>query len=128
MALGPKEIGDSIAGDDPVLRALVRVDLLHEELGIGSVIADIVKHPDQQWSMVIKLNALFEAALIHVLTQALGHPRLERRFAEMPHARRIEFAFDAGLVDADQRRFMSTLNSLRNAFAHDVRNLERKIR
>ena len=122
-----EDIDQAIAGDDPFFQALVRVGLLQQELGAGDVIGRIMKEPDDHWSMVIKFNAVFEAVLVHVLTDGIGADRLKRHFEDLPHSRRIEFAFDAGLIRVGARRFMKALNRLRNAFAHDVRNLDRTI-
>jgi energy-converting hydrogenase A subunit M len=81
---------------------------------------------DDDWSFVIKLHALVEAAVTHLLTTALGDERLRAFIA------RIEMSNDStgkmailkrlDLVDADSRRFIKKLSELRNRFVHDVTN------
>jgi hypothetical protein len=119
--------GGGEASDDPILRMLRNVFFLQHDLGFGDVLRRIVREHEDQWSMVIKLNAVFEAALIHVLMEEFGSG-LEKQFKKMQQRARIEFALDAGLIRPGQRRFLSTLNETRNAFAHRVENLDRTLK
>jgi hypothetical protein len=41
---------------------------------------------ESDWSFVIKLSAMFEAAATHALTQRLGHPNLLKAFSFLEHA------------------------------------------
>jgi hypothetical protein len=115
------------ANDDAILRAITMMEALEGDLGVAGFFSRISSNSESDWSLVVKLNALFEAALIHVLTDALGIDALEGQFRTMQHSRRIEFAEASGVLRPSTRRFMTTLNSLRNAFAHRVENIDQSI-
>jgi hypothetical protein len=71
--MNPDDIQDAIAGDDPFLHALRRAySLLAGMPGAAEVVRTIISQPSEEWSMVIKFNAVFEAALIHLLTVGMG--------------------------------------------------------
>lgn len=81
---------------------------------------------EDDWSFVIKLHALIEAAVSHLLTAKCGTPELLDVFTriELSNAQtgKIAFAQALGCLDPDERQFVRKLSELRNAFAHDVRN------
>ena len=56
-----------------------------------------------------------------------GNRGLEDQFEGMTQARRIEFAHAAGLIRPQHRRFLSTLNGLRNQFAHRPKYIDATI-
>ncbi len=79
---------------------------------------------EDDWSFVIKLHALVEAASAYLLTKALGDSRLEPFVSriEMSNNRTGKLAIIKALdlVDSDSRRFIQKLSELRNRFVHDV--------
>ena len=79
------------------------------------------------WTFVIKLHALFEAACAHLLLYHLREPELASIVTrlELNGTRRLGRSLSWAklkLVAATNRRFISTLSELRNGLVHDVRN------
>lgn len=82
----------------------------------------IVKEDD--WSFIIKLHALIEAALTHLLVKILNDERLISVVSnlEMSNIRTGKIAFTKALdaLDKKHRRFVSQLSDLRNDLVHDI--------
>jgi len=80
---------------------------------------------EDDWSFVIKLHALVDGAITHLLVEELGHPEAMRPISRLSLAdtRSGKLAFGAALavLDAHDRRFVQKLSEIRNMFAHDVR-------
>jgi len=80
------------------------------------------------WSFVIKLHALFEAACSHLLLFHFKEPELAEVFNRLELSNKttgkIAFLGKLGLLDKENRRFISILSELRNSLVHDVRNAE----
>lgn len=85
-------------------------------------------HEADDWSFVIKLHALFEAACTHLLLFHFKEPELTDVFSRLELSNKttgkIAFLGKVGLLNKDNRRFISTLSELRNSLVHDVRNAE----
>lgn len=84
--------------------------------------ARLLKEDD--WSFVIKLNALFEAACAHALVTRLTAPELIDQFARLELADRdrgkVKFLSTLGCISNEQATFLTRLAELRNALAHNV--------
>ncbi|WP_297479979.1 hypothetical protein [Ferrovum sp.] len=80
------------------------------------------------WSFIIKLHALFEAACTHLLLFHFKEPELTEVFSRLELSNKvtgkIAFLGKIGLLGKENRRFISTLSELRNSLVHDVRNAE----
>jgi hypothetical protein len=80
------------------------------------------------WTFVIKLHALFEAACTHLLLHHLQEPELASVISRLELSNKatgkIAFLTKLGLIGKDNRRYISTLSELRNSLVHDVRNHE----
>lgn len=80
------------------------------------------------WSFVIKLHALFEAACSHLLLFHFKEPELSEVFSRLELSNKttgkIAFLGKIGLLGKENRRFISALSELRNSLVHDVRNAE----
>lgn len=80
------------------------------------------------WSFVIKLHALFEAACTHLLLFPFKEPNLSEVFSRLELSNKttgkIAFLTNLGLLSKENRRFISSLSELRNSLVHDVRNAE----
>lgn len=100
---------------------------LEAKLGIPR---DFFRHllEEDDWSFVIKLHALFEAACTHLLLFHFKEPALAELFARIELSNRttgkIMFLGKLGLLSKEDRRLISTLSELRNSLVHDVRNSE----
>lgn len=79
---------------------------------------------EDDWSFVIKLNALFEAACAHALITRLAAPELIDQFARLELADRdrgkVKFLSTLGCISDEQAKFLKRLAELRNALAHNV--------
>src|SRR5262249_33506251 len=84
-------------------------------------------HEEDDWSLIIKLHALFEAVVTHLLVAHLGQEALRNVFDKVEMSKsdtgKVAFAGALNLIDADQRKFVSTLSSIRNKLVHNVRNV-----
>ena len=83
---------------------------------------------ENDWSFVIKLHALAEAAISYLLTENLGRPELADIFARLDMSNKATgkaaFVKALGLLDEPERRFVSALSELRNKLVHGVQNVD----
>ena len=98
---------------------------LERELGLpANWLFTLVKESD--WSFVIKLHALFEAALTHLLEASLQKPELRDFISRMNISGRqgkVSMARALDLVDKRQAKYLDMLSAMRNDCVHDVRNV-----
>jgi hypothetical protein len=105
------------------------VPLLEDQLGLERGFFERLDNEDESdWSFVIKLHALVEAAISHLLTRELSRAELSDLFARLDISNKTTgkaaFVKALGLLDEPARRFMSSLSELRNMLVHDVRNVD----
>jgi hypothetical protein len=83
---------------------------------------------EDDWSFVIKLHALFEAACGHLLLFHFREPELSEVVARLELSNKttgkIAFLAALGLIGKRSRRYIAALSELRNELVHDVRNAE----
>jgi hypothetical protein len=100
---------------------------LEEDLELPTGFFEDLAHEDD-WSFVIKLHALIEAALTHLLVETIARPSLHDIFSRIDTSNvqtgKLAFADKLGLVSTDVKRFIRTLSELRNSFVHDVSNVK----
>ena len=79
---------------------------------------------EDDWSFVIKLHSLVEAAITQLLTQVIDKPELSDIFSRLDlggqSTGKMAFIKSLGLLSEDERRFISQLSQLRNSLVHDV--------
>ncbi|GKS63878.1 hypothetical protein YTPLAS72_11820 [Nitrospira sp.] len=99
---------------------------LEAQLGLPSGFLEGLRTEDD-WSFIIKIHALIEAAVSHLLCTALGNDRLIDVFSclDLSDKRRGKMAFAGALslLGKSDRRFVSSLSELRNTLVHDVKNV-----
>lgn len=82
---------------------------------------------EDDWSFVIKLNALFEGATTHVLTTRLHAPELVDAFAHLDQLNskvgKVTLLRELGAITSEQAALMRQLGELRNELAHNIRNV-----
>ncbi|MCP3019082.1 hypothetical protein [Cupriavidus basilensis] len=109
------------AGD---VSAFVLVRRLEEDLQLPTGFFQALLKEDD-WSFLIKLHALFEAALSHVIVHRLGCETLSGPMSRLEMSDKdkgkIAFASALGLIGQDERRYIIQLSQLRNRCVHDVR-------
>ncbi len=83
---------------------------------------------EEDWSFVIKLHALIEAATTHLLIEHLDDERLSSviSFLELSNQRtgKIALLKALELMSSDYKRYIISLSELRNSLVHDVRNTQ----
>ena len=81
---------------------------------------------EDDWSFVIKLHAVFEAALSQLLSHHVGHPELQEIFARLEISNsstgKLAFAKALGYLEDEERRIIRSWSELRNLLVHDVTN------
>jgi integrase len=72
-------------GDDPEGEELLKshVRQLQKEIGISEGFLEALASEGDDWSFVIKLSALMEGALTHLLTETIGRQELRDAFAHL---------------------------------------------
>lgn len=79
---------------------------------------------EDDWSFVIKLFSLFEAATKSLIVENLSHPELEAPFSSLQMGTikngKLAFVYALKLVRVTGIRYIETLGWLRNNFAHNI--------
>jgi hypothetical protein len=92
---------------------------------LGSHLDFVMKLTEgDDWSFVIKAQALIEASVSHAVLTQLGDQRIRKTVEIIPLAgdsvSKLQLAKDLSLLDAGQRRFVKRLAMLRNRLAHRI--------
>ncbi|WP_316674913.1 hypothetical protein [uncultured Tolumonas sp.] len=100
---------------------------LEEKIGVKSNFFRNLLNEDD-WSFIIKLHALFEAACTHLLLFHFKEPQLAKTISRLELSNKttgkIAFLSELELLGTEERRLISALSELRNKLVHDVRNSE----
>jgi hypothetical protein len=78
------------------------------------------------WAFVLKLHALFEAALTHLIEAKLNLPELRRYLDRLNMGGRsgkLALAVALNVIEQKHVRFIEALSTIRNYCIHDVRNV-----
>lgn len=82
---------------------------------------------DDDWSFVVKLHALVESTILHILVSHFNDDRLLPLFAWMKNSDlnegRLGFIRALELLDSTRINFVVQFSGLRNKFAHNVRHI-----
>jgi len=97
---------------------------LETDLGLPEGFCEGLRNEDD-WSFVIKLHALFEAAVTRLLVANLRQDALLGVFSQLEMGSgkdkgKIAFASALGILTAEEKRFLKLLGELRNDLVHDV--------
>lgn len=80
---------------------------------------------EDDWSFIIKLHALFDAACTHMLLFHFQEPDLEDLISRIELSNKatgkVAFLGKLGLLGKHGRRYIASLSELRNSLVHDVR-------
>ncbi len=81
---------------------------------------------EDDWSFVIKLSALFEAACTHTLSVCLHAPKIESALAHLEQGNtrcgKIVLLKKLDAINSEQAAILSALAKLRNELAHNIAN------
>ena len=102
-----------------------KVDEFENRLGLPSgFYSKLLKEDD--WSFVIKISALIEAACTHILSYKFRHPELEDNFSYLEQGNRkvgrVALLKKADALYDDQAKTLFSLAELRNLLAHNIKN------
>lgn len=82
---------------------------------------------EDDWSFIVKLNALFEGACTHVITTRLHAPELADAFAQLDFANtkcgKVALLRSLGAISSEQATTLRALAELRNALVHNISNV-----
>ena len=105
---------------------LAEINILEHQLGLPVGFFEALLTEDD-WSFVIKLHALIEGAITHLLITHIDEPNLATTIAhlELSNTRTGKMAFvkSMTLLDKDSRRFITSLSELRNQLVHNISNI-----
>lgn len=79
---------------------------------------------EDDWSFVIKLNALFEGACTHALVSRLNAPEIEGALSQLEFADsvkgKVKLLNSLGCITSEQATILRGLAELRNSLVHNV--------
>jgi hypothetical protein len=111
--------------ENPLLAQLRAIAGFETHLGVPALFFERLLREDD-WSFVIKLHALIEAATTNVLVEVLNTPELRDHFARVPLSD-VEYgklsllkALDIGT--SRERGFIRKLSEIRNQLVHNVQH------
>jgi hypothetical protein len=108
---------------DQVVEQLQYIRGFEVDLGVPSGFFEKLLREDD-WSFLIKLHALIEAASTNVLVEALNRPELRDQLARAPLSDseygKLPMLKSLGIVNAPYRGFVRKLSELRNRAVHNV--------
>jgi len=94
---------------------------LSESMGLGSDFLHDLDEEDDDWSFVVKLHAVLEAAVNELLKAKLAEPGLASMLiGRLQLQSRIDILETIGVIDKDASKRMGALAKLRNKLVHDV--------
>lgn len=102
-----------------------KVDEFEERLGLPRGFYTQLLNEDD-WSFIIKISALIEAACTHILSYKFRHPELEDSFSFLEQGNRktgrVALLKRTDALYDDQAKVLYSLAELRNSLAHNVKN------
>lgn len=105
----------------------VQVGRFEAELGVPAGFLERLLNDGDDWSFVIKVHSLVEAALTHAITTTVARSELKEFFGALAigDTKRGKLAVAHRLHLLDKRRiaFFRALGRIRNQFAHDVKHV-----
>ncbi|WP_290436652.1 hypothetical protein [Aeromonas caviae] len=95
------------------------VSALESKLGLPSGFYNALLTEDD-WSFVIKLSALFEAASGQALWAKLQHPEIENELSYLEQSKKIALVTKLNIITKEQSTFLIKLSELRNKLVHNI--------
>jgi hypothetical protein len=97
---------------------------LEQELGLPLRFTTDLKK-DSDWAFVIKMHALIEGGIAHLLEHKLAKPELRdflNRLSLRGRVGKVGLARALEVLHPDDARFLEAFGDLRNDYAHNLRN------
>lgn len=111
---------------DNLLRTIrKRIKEIEKELSIPKGFFEcLIKEDD--WSLIIKLHSLIEAAVTHLIVKEIARPELEDVVANLAlsdyRTGKMVFLRDLGLLNP-YHKYVQQLSKIRNDFVHNISNV-----
>lgn len=87
---------------------------------------------EDDWSFVIKLHALLEAATTHLIVFHLQESNLRKIISRLDMSNnqtgKIAFLKELEMMSKENRKYIRSLSEIRNSLVHDIRNVEFSLR
>ena len=100
---------------------------LERELSISAGFFVSLRKEQSDWAFVVKLHALFEAAITYLLVHYFGEENIESIFANLQMSDmkvgKIAFVNKLGLLDKEDISFIRLLSEIRNEYTHMIKNI-----
>ena len=99
---------------------------LEKELGLPANFFNEI-HKQDDWSFIIKMHAIFEAAATYILSHRTRNRQLKEIFSkiELSNKKTAKIAFIKAyeILDSEERGYISMLSELRNLLIHNIENV-----
>lgn len=104
------------------------VKKIEKELGLPDNFLVSIYVDDDDWSFVIKLHSMVEAAVTHLLLTRFADDRLMDVLSSLQLGHRktgkLAFVIALGLLSDENVRLITGLSELRNRLIHGIRNIQ----
>jgi hypothetical protein len=99
---------------------------LEAQLGLPQGFCHALLEEDD-WSFIIKLHSLVEAAVTQLVVETIGLPELHSIFSRLDlsgtSSGKMAFVKELSLLTDDERRFIAKLSEVRNDLVHNISNV-----
>jgi len=98
-----------------------QIESLSETLGLpADFLHDLVLEVDDDWSFIVKLHAVLEAAVNELMVTKLDKSVAEMLTERLSLSFRMDILRVSGVISKDDAQRMQTLGKLRNRLVHNV--------
>jgi len=104
-------------------KVVKEINKLEEIIGVPKgFYYDITKRSDD-WSFIISLHSLFEAACSQLIVKAIGRKELENIISKVDMADKVIYLKQLKLLEKGSRRFLRKLSEIRNFYVHNIKSI-----
>src|SRR5438046_2327348 len=103
---------------------------IRDKVGIPGPLLNSLQFPDigDDWSFIIKIHGVIEAALNHMILGKLREPKLSNIVSRLEtndqRTGKMAFVKTLDLLPERSRTFVRLISELRNQLVHDIRNFD----
>jgi hypothetical protein len=96
---------------------------LEDRLGLPVGFIYQLGRESNDWAYIVKLAVFVEAAVTASLVLKVGDERMYEHFSRINNSQRLDLALSLNLISDFDKKVLTVLATVRNSFAHDVKNL-----
>src|SRR6266446_6527915 len=100
---------------------------LTAEVGLTAEMVKSLQEPSDDWTFIIKIHALLEVALNHMVAGRLRHKELNEiveRLSIAGKTGKIAFAEAFGLLSKESVKFVRLISEVRRNLVHDIKHFD----